>query len=63
MILNMSAIYMNAFIKSVHLKNGFKNIKNATLPVANLHSQVSNSNLIGTFSLEENIKISLQKKD
>ena len=48
---------------SVHLKIGFKNIKNATLLVANLHSQVSNSNLRGIFSLEENIKIPLQKRD
>ena len=54
---------MYAFKKSVHLKLGFKNIKNATLPVASPHSQVSNSNLRGIFSSEENIKIPLQKKD
>ena len=63
MMLNMSVIYMYAFKKSVHLKIGFKNINNATLPVANPHSQVSSSNLRGTFSSEENIKIPLQKKD
>ena len=56
-------IYMHASKKSVHLKICFKNIKNATLPVANPHSQVSNINLRGTFSLEENIKIPLHKKD
>ena len=32
-------IYMYAFKKSVHQKIGIKNIKNATLPVANPHSQ------------------------
>ena len=63
MMLNMSIIYMFAFKKSVHLKIGLKNIKNATLLVANPHSQVSSSNLRGTFSSEENIKIPLQKKD
>ena len=63
MMLDMSVVYMYAFKKSVHLKICFRNIKNATLPVVNPHSQVSNSNLRGTFSSEENIKIPLQKKD
>ena len=52
-----------AFKKSVYVKIGFKNIKNAILPVANPYSQVSNSNLRGTFLSEKNIKIPLQKKD
>ena len=63
MMINMSVIHMYACKKSVHLKISFKNIKNPTLLVVNPHSQVSNSNLRGIFSLEENIKIPLQKKD